>query len=141
MEAAENTLALLRDVQFLDYPTAVAIAVEILQAADLAGSPPTEADVIQVAREAKAAGDQAVALRLLNAARADGFTPNLALYLLAAEAAAAAGDRGGALGILDEADWAVRCPVTDTQRRLSMCSGAPVGHFALGAGPELTRTS
>lgn len=90
----------------MSHADALEVALEVLECADAAGAPPTEADLILVAKEARAAGDKAAARRVLEAARGGGETPNLALFLLAAEAAAAAGDRAGALQVLDEADWA-----------------------------------
>lgn len=106
MEQAESALSLLKAVQDMTHADALAVALEVLACADAAGAPPTEADLILVAKEARAAGDKAAARRLLDAAGAGGATPNLALFLLAAEAAAAAGDRAAALQVLDEADWA-----------------------------------
>ena len=90
----------------MPHDQATDVGIAILGLADAVGCPPSQADLVAVAREAKAAGAAAKALKILDMARGgENSTPTLALYILAAEAFAVAGDREGALQRLDEADW------------------------------------
>lgn len=129
----------LRPAQALDLGLALCAVLEQL------GLPPTQADLICVAREAVAAVDPDAARGLLRAATAAGGAC-LPLYVLAAEACVVAGDRSGALRCMDEADLAGYTDLPDgLLMRILGAAAAPAGtgsaadEVRLDAGTALSR--